>query len=276
MTRFIREPLVHFVLIAIAIFIGFGWLSGNRQSAESTIVISQADIDRLVSLYVAEAGALPSDQDLRAIIIDQVQQQALAREARRLGMADGDTVVERRLAQKMTFMLSDLAQLEPPGDVELQAWLDDNRSQFEEPVRVSFDHVFFSDPADLRIEETRDALNAQTAPEWRGQGDPFMLQRLYAELPHREIVRLFGSDFADELLALGAPSDVWQGPVSSALGTHLVRITKRTEAYMPTLAQIRPAVVQAWQEESQRQRTADEIANIVSQYEVVIESASGS
>ena len=64
MTRFIREPLVHFVLIAIAIFIGFGWLSGNRQSAESTIVISQADIDRLVSLYVAEAGALPSDQDL--------------------------------------------------------------------------------------------------------------------------------------------------------------------------------------------------------------------
>lgn len=274
MPRLIREPLVHFVLLAVLVFGAYQLVTANRQSAEQTIVITQADMERLASLYAIEAGSLPTEQDMRAILTDQIQQEALAREARRLGMAEDDTVVQRRLAQKMTFMLSDLGAVEPPSDAVLAAWLQDHDERFEQPLRLSFDHVYFSAADDPRIQSVLGELRSGTVTEWRGQGDPFMLQRRYADLPVREIVRLFGGQFATELSALSSADDgQWQGPVVSALGSHLVRITQRSEARMPALDEVRAAVLQDWTDHQQRRRTADEISAIVDKYEIVIEGA---
>ena len=271
MTRLLKEPLVHFVFLAVLIFGGYAWVTSDRGAAERTIVITQADMERLAALYAVEAGTLPTEQDMRAIISDQIQQQALAREARRLGMADGDTVVERRLAQKMTFMISDVSEVEPPSDEVLEAWLQENATRFEQPLRLSFQHVFFSDPSDSRIGTVLSDLNADPAADWRNVGDPFMLQRSYAELPLREIVRVFGAAFAGELASLEADTSRWTGPVSSALGVHLVRVSARSDSRMPALNEIRSAVIQDWRDEEQRRRTAAEIDAIVSRYEVEIE-----
>lgn len=272
MTQFYREPLVHFVVLAVVIFGAYQWMTTGQQSAERTIIVTQADMERLASLYAVEAGTLPTEQDMRAIVTDQVQQEALAREARQLGMAEDDTVVQRRLAQKMTFMLSDLGQVAAPSDEVLDAWLQTHADRFEQPLRLSFDHVFFSDAEDPRIPEILVSLSNGSDVNWRGQGDPFMLQRRYAGLPDREIVRLFGGQFAAELSVLSDRDDgAWQGPVSSALGTHLVRINHRSAARMPALDEVRTAVVQDWTETEQRRRTAEEINAIVKKYEIVIE-----
>lgn len=271
MTRLLKEPLVHFVFLAVLIFGGYAWVTSDRGAAERTIVITQADMERLAALYAVEAGTLPTEQDMRAIISDQIQQQALAREARRLGMADGDTVVERRLAQKMTFMISDVSEVEAPSDDVLEAWLQENATRFEQPLRLSFQHVFFSDQSDARIGTVLSDLNADPAADWRNVGDPFMLQRSYAELPLREIVRVFGAAFAGELAPLEADTSRWTGPVSSALGVHLVRVSARSDSRMPALNEIRSAVIQDWRDEEQRRRTAAEIDAIVSRYEVEIE-----
>ncbi len=276
MKHWIREPLVHFVLLAILIFGAYQVITSGRQASERTIVITQADMERLASLYAVESGTMPTEQDMRAIVIDQVQQEALAREASRLGMAEDDTVVQRRLAQKMTFMLSDLGTVDPPADEVLEAWLTENADRFEQPRRFSFDHVYFSAPGDPRIESARAQLADDPDLNWRGIGDPFMLQRRYADLPDREVVRLFGGQFLEGLSAIPAETDgTWQGPVSSALGTHLVRITDRADARMPSLEDVRTAVLQDWTETEQRRRTAEEINAIVEQYEIIIEGAPG-
>ena len=103
-----------------------------------------------------------------------------------------------------------------------------------------------------------------------------MLQRRYANLPGREIGRLFGGQFSIALLAQEEEQDdVWQGPFQSALGVHLVRITQRTEARMPSLVEIKSTVLQGWRERQQRRRTADEIAAIVDKYKIVIEGTEG-
>lgn len=274
MKRFIREPLVHFILLAVAIFGLYQLISSNRQGAERTIVITAADMERLASLYAVEAGALPTEQDMRAILTDQVQQEALAREARRLGMAEDDTVVQRRLAQKMIFMLSDIEQVPTPSDEVLQAWLTDHAERFEIPQRISFDHVYFSDVNDPRLLDSAQSLNADREADWRGFGDPFMLQRRYGNLPLREIVRLFGSEFAEEIVALAdADLEEWHGPLNSALGSHLVRITQSTKARLPGLNEIRGTVLQDWRDHEQRRRTAEEVAAIVGRYTIVVEGA---
>jgi len=272
MKRIVQEPLVHFIILSVAVFWLYQFVTSQRQASEHTINITRSDLERLSSLYAVEAGTLPSEEDMRALLVDQVQQEALAREARRLGLAEGDTVVQRRLAQKMTFILSDHGQIDDPGDQVLQTWFSENAARFEEPLRVSFDHVFFSNSSDPRVAKTLDMLNSSAQTDWRALGDPFMLQRHYEGTPKRELSRLFGRQFSDQLATLSnSDGSQWQGPVESALGLHLVRVTEQVEARMPQLDEVRSAVLQDWREHEQRRRTAEEISKIVDQYSIVVE-----
>lgn len=273
MQRLIKEPLVHFVLIALAIFLAYGWLTNSRDRTERTIIVTASDLDRMAALFTAEAGALPSQQDLRAMISDHVEQQALAREAQRLGLAQGDTVVERRLAQKMSFMITDTEAVSDPGVDELETWFDANRDLFVEPGRLSFQHVFFSQPDESRLEQAQQML-VDRPDEWRAQGDPFMLQRAYSELPPREIARLFGGDFAASVLQHAQTPDQWSAPITSALGTHLVRVTAVREGGLPEFDQIRDRVLVRWREDESRRRARAAIQDVVSRYVVEIEGAS--
>lgn len=272
MQRLIREPLVHFVLIAVVIFAAYGWLSDSHDSDAQTIVVSAADLDRMAALFTSEAGGLPNQQDMQAMVSDHVEQQALTREARRLGLAEGDTVVERRLAQKMAFMITDMEAVSEPAPGELEDWFNTNQAQFTEPDRMSFQHVFFAEAGDARLDDTRDVL--RTAPEtWRSQGDPFMLQRAYSDLPAREIARLFGAEFAAVLTQIPADDVDWSPPIQSALGVHFVRITGRRQGGLSDLQAIRSQVLTRWQEEQSRAAARAAVAAIVDRYTVEIEGA---
>ncbi len=278
MRKLTREPLVHFALASIAIFaVHFLW-TAERDNAANTITITQTDVERLVALYTSEAGTVPTAQDLEAMIADQVRDEALAREARRLGLHIGDTVVDRRLAQKMTFLVSDLTEMEPPTEEDLQNWYTEHAQKFETPARATFDHVFFSsdrhgDRTDEMAKEQLTSLNGQS-PNWQQAGDPFMLSRSYGDLPLREVARLFGQEFAQSLSSLDAGT-AWQGPVKSAFGFHLVRVRKMDASNLPPLEQVRRAVEADWLDTKRREQNADAIAEIVNRYNVVVEDQSG-
>ncbi|MEM7457984.1 MAG: peptidylprolyl isomerase [Pseudomonadota bacterium] len=270
MQRLIKEPLIHFILIAVATFLVYGWLSHDQDRADRTIVVTEGDLDRMAALFTAEAGTLPSQQDLRAMISDHVEQRALAREAQRLGLAQGDTVVERRLAQKMSFMITDTEAIPDPSESELEYWFNANQALFSEPDRLSFQHVYFSQPDDVRLGQTIQSLAAQP-DAWRSKGDPFMLQRAYNDLPPREIARLFGGAFATAVLQHAQTLDQWSGPIESALGTHLIRIKAVREGGLPALEQIRDRVLTRWREEEGRRQARAAIKAVVSKYQVEIE-----
>ena len=271
MKRLIREPIVHFIVLAALIFAAHHWLTNARQDAETTIVVSVAEQERLAALYATEAGALPSQQDLRAMISDYVEQKALVREARRLGLETGDTVIERRLAQKMTFMISDMEEVTTPEPGELETWFAENQQQFEEPKRISFRHIFFAEPDSERIETALQSLSR--APDtWSTYGDPFMLQRTYSNLPVREITRLFGADFAASLATAPGDTGSWQGPFESALGLHLVQILEVRDGSLPALDTIRDRVTARWQQERSRELSRAAIDEIIAQYDIEIET----
>lgn len=271
MRRLIREPLAHFIALSILVFAVNFWLTNARQQAENTITVSASELDRLAALYTVEAGTLPSQQDMQAMLSDYVEQQALVREARRLGLAEGDTVIERRLAQKLTFMISDMEEVTEPAPGELETWFAQNQDDFREPQRVSFRHVFFTELDSARIETVQQSLS-QTPEAWLSYGDPFILQRTYANLPDREIARIFGARFATSLVDASDGSRQWQGPIESALGVHLVQITQYQESSLPKLDDIRDRVRARWQQERSREQARAAINAIVAQYDVDIET----
>lgn len=268
MARLLREPLLHFTLAAALIFLLYSLFAPGGRDGERTILVSEAELERMAALYASESGALPGPDDMQAMLADHVETAALAREARRLGLDQGDTVVERRLAQKMRFMVDDLTAVEEPGEDTLRAWYETHTDRFAVPARYSFDHVFFREADETRIEAAKIALS-EDPQTWRALGDPFMLQRQYGELPLREIVRLFGPDFATSLEALD-PEGGWQGPVRSAFGAHLLRLTAVMPARLPEFENVRDSVERDWREAARRRANAGAVAEIVARYDVEI------
>jgi len=275
MKSLFREPLVHFILAALLIFAGHAVWTSHASARDGTITVTEADMQRMAALYAAESGALPSPEDMAAMVTDHVRDEALSREARRLGLDQDDTIIERRLAQKMSFMVSDLADTPAPDEATLRAWYDAHPATYTTAPNVTFEHVFLSTdqrPATWQADATTllTTLNAPSTPDWRTLGDPFMLQRAYGDLPMRETIRLFGADFARALFALDAGDD-WQGPVASSFGQHLVRLAAKDPGHLRPFEDVRAQVEADWRKHAQRAANEKAIADIIKRYKVDIE-----
>ncbi|WP_340692560.1 peptidylprolyl isomerase [Hyphomonas sp.] len=274
MRQLLREPLVHFVIVALLVFAGHAAWTAHVAARDGTITVTQEDMQRMAALYASESGVLPSPEDMAAMVSDQIRDEALSREARRLELDAGDTIIERRLAQKMSFMVSDLADTPVPDETTLRAWYDAHPDAYTAPPNVTFEHVFLSTDATTDADTTTllNTLNAPSPPDWHTLGDPFILQRAYGDLPFRETVRLLGTDFATALFALDA-GDAWQGPVRSALGLHLVHLIAKDDGSLRPFEEVRSRVEADWRDDALRTANETAIANIIKRYKVRIEGA---
>ena len=140
-----REPLVHFLVLGALLF-GLFALVNNEASSKSPnrIEITSADVDRLQERWTKQWNRPPTETELKSLIEAYLREEILYREALALGLDQNDTIIRRRLAQKMEFLFEDLADQVEPTDEELKRYFDRNRDQYRLPARFSFAHVYFS------------------------------------------------------------------------------------------------------------------------------------
>ena len=273
--KLLRDPLTHFVLAATLIFVAYSVWQNRSDKADSTIFVTTGELERLAALYTSEAGALPSETDMAAMVSDLVRDEALSREARRLGLDRDDTIITRRLAQKMSFVVSDLAEDPEPTRDEMLDWHATHTERFTTPATLTFSHIYFSpdvrgDGTETDAADTLAQLNASSATALDNLGDPFMLQRQYGDVPLREVARQFGGEFANELSELSV-SDEWQGPLPSAFGLHLVKLESSTPASVVPFDDIVDQVRKDWLENSRRIANEQAVRDIIARYTVEIE-----
>ena len=270
MPRWLRDPLVVFVLLGIGVFALDGWLAGS-ETARPVIEITPDQVDRLRARWLAQWGREPTEPELQTLVDEAVDEEILYREAQRLGLDRDDAIVRRRLAQKLTFLLEDAGDTGPPSETEMEEYYARHADRYRRPGRTTFDHVFLS--GDSRADPAGDgaalldALRAgDDAGGWTRLGDPFMLARTYPDRSEQEVAGLFGKDFADAVSEL--PVGGWNGPVESAYGMHLVRVNGRTGARAPTLGEVRDRVVANLREERRRERSLAAYRELRDDYEV--------
>jgi peptidyl-prolyl cis-trans isomerase C len=256
MGRWLREPLVQFLCIGAAIFAVTHLLDPSSERTQQPIVIDSALTRRLAQLYHVQTGIAPGPAELDSLVASYVHEEALYREALKLGLDKDDEIIRRRLVQKMEFLNSDLTSPPTPTEGELRRYFAAHASEFATPATVSFTHLYFS--TDRRGEEGA-RLAAMAAlrglpsqqPGVRGEtGDPFPLQSSYAELSESDLAQVFGH--APLVAALfAAPTGRWCGPFRSGLGWHLVFVSHRVERREASF-EIVKAQVQNAAEEAQR------------------------
>ncbi len=61
---------------------------------------------------------------------DKVREEVLYREALAMGLDKDDTIVKRRMAQKVEFLAENVAAAHEPSTAELKAWFETNSSKF--------------------------------------------------------------------------------------------------------------------------------------------------
>ena len=274
--RWLRDPLVVFVLLGIGVFALDGWLAGG-ETARPVIEITPDEVERIRARWIAQWGREPTGDELQTLIDEAVDEEILYREAQRLGLDRDDAIVRRRLAQKLTFILEDAGAAGPPSQAEVEKYYAQHAERYRRPGRTTFDHVFLSrdrrtDPADAQV--LLDELRGVDGDGWQRLGDPFMLARSYADRSDQEIAGLFGRAFTEAVA--GLPVGGWNEPVNSTYGVHLVRVNGRTPSRAPALADVRDRVIADLREDRRRDRSVAAYQELRDAYEVRLpEAASG-
>ena len=278
--RWLRDPLLHFLLIGVALFGGYRWLDPPADRADRTdeILLTSDDLRQIAIAWMAQGRGKPTPDQVASLVEGKIREEVLYREALALGLDRDDTIVKRRLAQKMEFLAEDASSLREPDRPELETWYRARSEAFATPPRASFTHIYFS--SDRRGEAGKDdaaralgtiAGQPRGTPVASKLGDPFMFQDSYGDRTPAQVLSLFGPDFATALFQAGPGS--WQGPIRSGYGWHLVFVDGITPARVPALAEVEQEVRTEWVAEQRARAKEQAFASMRARYTVVMPEA---
>jgi peptidyl-prolyl cis-trans isomerase C len=272
--KLFKEPLLHFVALGALLFALNTLREKTRSAPKSSarIEVTAAVVERLRAAYERQFGRSPSVEEMREQVTAHIHEEVLCREALAMGLDRDDTIVRRRLAQKMEFLVNDIVKQAEPTNAELRNFFEKNSPRYAKSGRVSFRHVYFSSEkrgvsAEKAAREALALLKSGANDETLG--DPFLPGFDFAEREQDDIIATFGSEFAKQVESQ-MPGE-WCGPVMSSYGSHLVRVEVHTQARATKFEEVRETLLRDFNEE-RRQAANREISEKLRQrYEVVVD-----
>ncbi len=203
--RWLREPLVHFLLLGAVLFAVYHYVQPDRGAAPSSkqIQLTLDELAQLALVFRSQWRREPTPEEFSRLVESKIQQEILYREALAMGLDKDDEIVKRRMAQKMQFLAEDVAAAREPTTAELKSWFEKHSAMFAQPPRLSFRHLYFS--PDRRGARARgDAAKALAKLAGQAEdsklaaslADPFMFQDYYRDRAPEYLGKEFGPQFA--------------------------------------------------------------------------------
>jgi peptidyl-prolyl cis-trans isomerase C len=252
----VREPLVHFALLAGSLFV----LGAIFDRGDDVIEVSRAEIEWRILQIEAELGDRLTAEERRQVEETYIEERVLVREAQAIGLTD-DERIDDILIQKMLHVLSgDVIQ---PTDEELAAYYDANPERYRRAAEVTVDEVVVADGAPLPH-----ALRAGGEPEELPEGALIALRNM-PELELDDLVQLFGPEAAEQVFE--GEVDAWVGPFPSVRGQHWLRVRERLASQTPPLDEVRDLVRRDWIAAEEDRRLADRVAELRTRYTVIVD-----
>jgi hypothetical protein len=273
--KLVREPLVHFLVLGGLLFAWFEWKGGGSGPGSTRITITPGLVEHLASGFARTWQRPPTDAELKGLVDDHVKEEIAVREAAGMGLDRDDTIIRRRLRQKMEFLVEDAVDAAPPTDSEVQSWIDQHPDRFRSEPRMGLRQVYVNvgrRGASATAEAQRLLARLRDAgPEANIEalGDASLLPRELPLGPVSEVTRAFGTEFATRVDAV-APGH-WIGPVESPYGLHLVLVTGRVAPAPPAPADVRPLVERELMAERRRVQLQALYERLLARYTVTVE-----
>ena len=278
--RFFRSVVNQFVFAGVVLFVANLWLFPEPKpqlgppnpervqlQAEALQQLQQTQLteqqierikkrelrEELLFVEAVERGVIDQDLVVQRRLIRNMRfmspereatDEALLSEAWELRLHLADEVVRRRTVQVMETLIVATQPPYNPTDAELLDEYNSRLSEFEEPARLSFAHVFLRpDSTGERAATLVKAIRAGATPdEARGSSDVFLAGYRFRNASLLDVSRQFGDQFAIELSAKLSDENntegAWLGPLTSIFGQHWVWLDSQTPGRVKTIDEV--------------------------------------
>jgi hypothetical protein len=266
--KIIKEPLLLFVLFGTLMYIIYSQSADYIDKKNKQIFISSAQIGLLEEAFRKTWNRNPTQDETKAQIQNLVMDEVFFKEAVAMGLDKTDPAIKRRLRQVLELMLDDYATIYPTEN-QLRDYLNAHPDKFQRDPLISFRHLYYP------IEDKEEALNLLLRLK---QGKPFdenaivgllLVPNQFENERKLEVGKLFGNIFTQKLFEL-EPGN-WQGPLESAYGWHLVKISEKVVPGLPELNEIWDLVEREWSVESKKEMKEMQYQAMREQYEIIVE-----
>ena len=282
--KLLKEPLIHFLFAGFLLFCYFRSYS-NDTGTGNTILVHKENLLNFMQFQskafnkdvFSDKLAQFSEKEKQQLIQNYIKDEALYREAVKLGLDQNDFVIKRRVIQKMEFILDDF---DAPDLVvkedSLQAYYEQNKQRYYQDAQFTFTHIFFKDrkeqaAIDQAIAFKNNSLHQKlSAAESLQYGDRFLYHRNYSEKTISFLDNQFGLDFGAALSTFSPNKTKWQGPISSEHGQHLILLVDKSNAQVPNLKNIYSTVKTDYIEHLKKQHKQQRIDQLIEDYQVKI------
>ena len=255
-----REPTVHFFIIALLIFALY---AATQSANENILEIDQSEIDALIFMQELTRGVELTPEQRERVTASYIENQILVREALSMEL-DNDNRIHDILAQKMRHVLS--GSIIQPTDDELREYFEENIARFETPVLLTLNELVFDSKKPLEeaiIDSLRQNVDAATLLSM-SEGSVAPLENVSGT----DLANIFDQELADKILAAGL--NHWQGPFISNVGQHWLRTIESTPAGIPTLEEIADLVRLQWIATEEEARLQQEVDKLRGKYTIAI------
>ena len=264
-TTWLREPLVHFLVIGALIFVVDEAVRSDDDNPR-VIVIDDAVRAELVALFEDARGRPPSDREYEILVDAWLYDEVMYREAVVLGLDKGDDMFRSRLELKLRSMLLDSVVLEPATDADLRAWLEANRDRYAVPQRFDFEQF---QVADADAEQTALQLASHLRNEGNNNGvvpEAYKERvRVYRNRSRDNIAAVFGTGFAHGLL--NGEARTWRA-VRAEGGWHVARVRAERPAIEPDFDALKAKLEADWRSFHTRRLAREAFQDIRDSYEI--------
>lgn len=269
-----KEPLVHFLTGALAIFLFFS-LTGTG-TAPQTINLTASQIERLQANWLASWRRPASEAELAVLIQSRIDEELLYQEALNLDLDIGDTVVRNRMIQKMRFLHDE--SIPEPSEADLKQLLVNNITKYQAEDRLSFEQIFLGENIDnIDLDKLLKQLNSGSA---KSHADlklrPLLnLPQVWREIAPTEIARRFGTNFAQKVVDINA--GIWIAGLQSGYGFHAVRVSNTYRSPPPSLTNksIRQRIENDWRSEQRELNRRQKLTELREQYRINVDTIDG-
>jgi len=261
--NWLREPLLHFVLLGGLLFAADHFIAGRADDPRTIVVGAEVDAEAR-QLFKASRGREPSSDELNALRRVWLDNEVLYREGLALQVDRGDTAIRERVIFKSLSVIDAGVKLPPFDDKLLRTWFENHRAKYDEPARYDFQEAVLSgDTSEAAVRAFVDALNAG-AP-----GDAKAGLRVFKGRPHANLVQSYGPEFAKALEE--SPPGEWRAQPSRE-GLRAMRLEAVTPARPAVFETLRGVVLQDWTDAALAEQRSAAVRALAKKYSVKFES----
>ncbi|MBS9718837.1 peptidyl-prolyl cis-trans isomerase [Pseudohalocynthiibacter aestuariivivens] len=266
MQRVLKEPILHFLAIGVALFGLFYAIDDSPPDRSPLeIVVSEQVTERLMAQFHASWRRAPTPEEVAGLIDVWVDEEIMVREARAFSLDQGDTVIRQRLQQKMQFIAKSAAAAIQPNDEDLRAFFEQNKISYASTSSISFEQIFLGRTPDREATQQVIAdLAAGADPATLGQAS--LMPQIFSNMGQQNTDGTLGPGVYTALSGLGTGH--WDGPIQTGYGYHVMRVISISPGEVPQFEDVRDRVEIDWRADVEQSLIAKQIETIRTRYSV--------